>query len=85
MLNRRFDVVPALIALALLSCASPKSANPAQGPAGVSTPGLAVQGRQAEAPLTFAIDLRDGSRIVGMSSGRSVTGAFERRRGTRGR
>ena len=65
MLNRRFDVVPALIALALLSCASPKSANPAQGPAGVSTPGLAVQGRQAEAPLTFAIDLRDGSRIVG--------------------
>ncbi len=65
MLNRRPYVTPAFIALALLSCASPKSANPAQGPVGVSTPGPAAQGRQADAPLTFAIDLRDGSRIVG--------------------
>jgi hypothetical protein len=65
MLTRRPDVIPFLIAFVALSCTSPKSANLPLRSAGLETPSPAVQGRNNEPQLSVAVDLRDGSRIVG--------------------
>ena len=54
-----------LAAFLLLSCASPKSANPSMRPAGIDTAVPAGERLEGESPATVAIHLRDGSRIIG--------------------
>ncbi len=57
---RRPEMTLSLLTVAALSCTSPKSANMPIRPAGVSVSAQAEQG-----DASAALDLRDGSRIVG--------------------
>lgn len=61
--TRRLDLILPLCAYIALSCTSPKSEDLPVRVAGMDAP--AVQGRGGESPGTAAIDLRDGSRIIG--------------------
>ncbi|HEX7574261.1 MAG TPA: LamG domain-containing protein [Bacteroidota bacterium] len=62
MITRRPVVTLSLITLVSLSCTSPKSAGL---PLRIDVPAPAAQGREIESRSSVAIDLRDGSRIIG--------------------
>ena len=57
---RRPEIVLSLLAFAVLSCTSPKSADMPIRPAGVGVPARAEQG-----DASVSLGLRDGSRIIG--------------------